>query len=146
RRREGVGRRDVPEARTALRRAGAGRHVPEPRHPSDVFRAHLQAHPRAALAADVHVRRADVSGAGQRRNRPYGGAVSEELLEGLLPCRRYYHLCVDPAARPRESLMFTNKSKMPSASDALKGRAEKMPVPATHHVLGTPLEGPFPAG
>jgi peptide-methionine (S)-S-oxide reductase len=42
--------------------------------------------------------------------------------------------------------MFTNKSKMPSASDALKGRAEKMSVPPKHHVLGTPLEGPFPAG
>jgi peptide-methionine (S)-S-oxide reductase len=42
--------------------------------------------------------------------------------------------------------MFTNKLRMPSPSDALNGRAEKMPVPPKHHVLGSPLEGPFPAG
>jgi peptide-methionine (S)-S-oxide reductase len=38
------------------------------------------------------------------------------------------------------------KTRMVSAADALKGRAEKMPVPAVHHVLkGAPLEGPFPS-
>jgi peptide-methionine (S)-S-oxide reductase len=42
--------------------------------------------------------------------------------------------------------MFTNKLKMPSPSESLEGRAEKMPVPPKHHVLGSPLEGPFPAG
>jgi peptide-methionine (S)-S-oxide reductase len=42
--------------------------------------------------------------------------------------------------------MFDKKLKMPSAAEALKGRADKMPVPPRHHVLGTPLEGPFPAG
>src|SRR5690349_21551207 len=42
--------------------------------------------------------------------------------------------------------MFANKLKLPSASEALKGRVERMPVPAKHHVLGSPLEGPFPAG
>jgi peptide-methionine (S)-S-oxide reductase len=42
--------------------------------------------------------------------------------------------------------MFDQKLKLPSAADALKGRAEKMPVPDTHHVLGSPLQGPFPAG
>ena len=26
---------------------------------------------------------------------------------------------------------------------ALAGRDEKMPIPATHHVLGTPISGPF---
>ena len=37
------------------------------------------------------------------------------------------------------------KSRMPSAAEALKGRAEKMPVPPAHHVLkGVALEGPFP--
>jgi peptide-methionine (S)-S-oxide reductase len=46
----------------------------------------------------------------------------------------------------KEAMMFGNKSKVPSPSEALKGRAEKMPVPAKHHVLGSPLEGPFPAG
>src|SRR6476659_6069203 len=42
--------------------------------------------------------------------------------------------------------MFDKKLKMPAAADALKGRAEKMPVPPRHHVLNAPLEGPFPAG
>ncbi len=32
------------------------------------------------------------------------------------------------------------------ADEALPGRSEKLPVPAQHHVLGSPLEGPFPAG
>jgi peptide-methionine (S)-S-oxide reductase len=46
----------------------------------------------------------------------------------------------------KEAMMFGNKLKVPSPSEALKGRGEKMPVPAKHHVLGSPLEGPFPAG
>src|SRR5919199_3920083 len=33
-----------------------------------------------------------------------------------------------------------------SREDALPGRAERMPVPARHDVLGTPLEPPFPEG
>jgi peptide-methionine (S)-S-oxide reductase len=41
--------------------------------------------------------------------------------------------------------MFQKKSETPTPANALKGRAEKMPVPARHHVLGSPLEGPFPA-
>jgi peptide-methionine (S)-S-oxide reductase len=40
----------------------------------------------------------------------------------------------------------TRKLKMPSASDALPGRAEKMPVPEKHFVLGTRLSPPFPEG
>src|SRR5215467_15933390 len=40
--------------------------------------------------------------------------------------------------------MFQKKSEIPTPANALKGRAEKMPVPARHHVLGSPLEGPFP--
>jgi len=35
---------------------------------------------------------------------------------------------------------------MPTAAEALPGRAEKMPVPAKHFVNGHPLEPPFPAG
>jgi peptide-methionine (S)-S-oxide reductase len=44
--------------------------------------------------------------------------------------------------------MFTNtlKLKMPSSREALPGRADRMPVPAKHFVLGTPMEPPFPAG
>jgi peptide-methionine (S)-S-oxide reductase len=37
------------------------------------------------------------------------------------------------------------KLKLPTPARALPGRAEKMPVPAKHFVLGTPLEPPFPA-
>lgn len=39
-----------------------------------------------------------------------------------------------------------NKSRIPSAAEAIPGRDEKMPVPAKHFVLGTPLEPPFPEG
>ena len=38
------------------------------------------------------------------------------------------------------------KAEMPSAADALPGRAVEMRVPAKHTVLGNPLKGPFPAG
>jgi peptide-methionine (S)-S-oxide reductase len=43
-------------------------------------------------------------------------------------------------------LFFGEKAKMIAPERALKGRAERMPVPASHDVLGTPLEGPFPEG
>jgi len=36
------------------------------------------------------------------------------------------------------------KLKMPSREDALPGRAEQMPVPARHFVLGSALAPPFP--
>jgi peptide-methionine (S)-S-oxide reductase len=36
------------------------------------------------------------------------------------------------------------KLKVPAPSQALPGRAEKIPVAAKHTVLGTPLEPPFP--
>jgi peptide-methionine (S)-S-oxide reductase len=37
-------------------------------------------------------------------------------------------------------------TRMPTAEEALEGRAEKMPVPAAHFVSGAPLEPPFPEG
>ena len=44
-------------------------------------------------------------------------------------------------------MLFTRKQVSPvDASSALPGRAEEMPVPAKHEVLGTPLKGPFPDG
>ena len=43
-------------------------------------------------------------------------------------------------------MFFDKKAKMPSAADALPGRAERMPVPPAHHVNGARLEPPFPAG
>jgi len=36
------------------------------------------------------------------------------------------------------------KTAMPTPEQALPGRQEKMPVTGPHHVLGTPLEPPFP--
>src|SRR5919197_437630 len=42
--------------------------------------------------------------------------------------------------------MLRHKTKMPTTEEALPGRAERMPVPERHYVLGTPLEPPFPEG
>ncbi len=42
--------------------------------------------------------------------------------------------------------MFSTKAKMPSAKDALPGRADAMPVPEKHFVNGNRLKGPFPDG
>jgi peptide-methionine (S)-S-oxide reductase len=41
---------------------------------------------------------------------------------------------------------MSDKLRLPTSENALKGRADRMPVPPKHHVLGVPLEGPFPAG
>jgi peptide-methionine (S)-S-oxide reductase len=43
-------------------------------------------------------------------------------------------------------LFSSAKSRMPTAEEALLGRAEEMPVPASHTVNGHPLKPPFPAG
>ena len=40
--------------------------------------------------------------------------------------------------------MFRAKLAMPTVDEAIPGRETKMPVPALHDVLGTPMEGPFP--
>jgi peptide-methionine (S)-S-oxide reductase len=40
----------------------------------------------------------------------------------------------------------SSKLRMPPPGEALPGRPTKMKVPARHHVKGTPLEPPFPAG
>ena len=42
--------------------------------------------------------------------------------------------------------MFGKPQTIPSKAEALRGRAERMPVPAAHHVNGAPLQEPFPAG
>src|SRR6187397_168229 len=44
------------------------------------------------------------------------------------------------------SFLFRNKSEQVTPEQALPGREERMPVPARHDVLGTPLESPFPDG
>jgi peptide-methionine (S)-S-oxide reductase len=44
-------------------------------------------------------------------------------------------------------MWFTRKKlEIPSAGEALPGRAEKMPVPPRHYVLNARLEPPFPEG
>ena len=43
-------------------------------------------------------------------------------------------------------LFSREKTRMVDASEALAGRDERMPVPARHEVLATPLEPPFPDG
>ena len=40
----------------------------------------------------------------------------------------------------------SHKITMPTKESALPGRAERMPVPATHHVNGRTLTPPFPTG
>src|SRR3954449_10245349 len=42
--------------------------------------------------------------------------------------------------------LFAKPSRMVSPDEALPGREERVPVPARHEVLGTPLEPPFPEG
>jgi peptide-methionine (S)-S-oxide reductase len=42
-------------------------------------------------------------------------------------------------------MFFTKQFRIPSAAEALPGRADAMPVPERHFVLNTPLQGPFKA-
>src|SRR5215208_80126 len=42
--------------------------------------------------------------------------------------------------------LFGSKTRMIAAEDALPGRADPIPVPDRHFVLGTPLKPPFPEG
>ncbi len=44
------------------------------------------------------------------------------------------------------SLFSRYKTRIPAPEDSLPGRPQRMPVPARHLVLDTPLEPPFPAG
>ncbi|HUN31672.1 MAG TPA: peptide-methionine (S)-S-oxide reductase MsrA [Trebonia sp.] len=44
------------------------------------------------------------------------------------------------------SIFGSKKPTMVSAEKALPGRDTRMPVPARHEVLGTPIEGPYPEG
>ena len=43
-------------------------------------------------------------------------------------------------------MLFSKKSEIPSAADALPGRDTPIAVPERHTVLGTPLVPPFPEG
>jgi peptide-methionine (S)-S-oxide reductase len=44
------------------------------------------------------------------------------------------------------SFLTRRKTAMPTPEDALPGREERISVPSSHFVLGTPLEPPFPEG
>ncbi|HSC83885.1 MAG TPA: peptide-methionine (S)-S-oxide reductase MsrA [Pseudomonas sp.] len=44
------------------------------------------------------------------------------------------------------SQILAHKLELPAAEQALPGRSEAMPVPASHYVNGNPLKPPFPAG
>src|SRR3954469_4145022 len=44
------------------------------------------------------------------------------------------------------TFLFKQKTDVVTPEQALPGREERMPVPARHDVLGTPLEPPFPEG
>ena len=44
------------------------------------------------------------------------------------------------------SQILAHKLELPSAEQALPGRAARMAVPAAHYVNGNPLQSPFPAG
>ena len=39
---------------------------------------------------------------------------------------------------------FADKSRIPTKDEALPGRAQRLPVPARHHVLDAPLAPPYP--
>src|SRR5574341_1079889 len=42
--------------------------------------------------------------------------------------------------------IFTQKNRLPSREEALRGRTQRVVVPTTHFVNGNRLEPPFPAG
>src|SRR4030042_1699569 len=43
-------------------------------------------------------------------------------------------------------LLRKNKTSMPTAETALKGRATPIPTAAEHDIFSRPLKGPYPAG
>lgn len=47
---------------------------------------------------------------------------------------------------PLRSQILVHQNALPTAEQALPGRASAMPVPAEHYVNGHPLQPPFPAG
>ena len=68
-----------------VRGADSRRHVSQPADPPDLLGPDVQAHPRAGVAPDLQLRREVFPGRRQRRDRPDGRRLSEELLEDLLP-------------------------------------------------------------
>lgn len=44
------------------------------------------------------------------------------------------------------SQILVNKDALPTADQALPGRAEPLPVTDTHYINGNPIKAPFPAG
>src|SRR6185436_915886 len=84
----------------------------------------------------------------RRDPRGHRGRPGAPRLARLLPAPRGRARPAQPGERLRP-LIHTramSKLRLPEKTEALPGRAEKMAVPARHHVKGTPLAGPFPEG
>src|SRR5919109_2463210 len=61
--------------------------------------------------------------------------------------RKHSPIARGTTMRPEVITMWgSTKITMPTKDSALPGRAERMPVPAKHHVHDRPLTPPFPAG
>ena len=87
-------RADARGAPGAVLGAGPGRHAAEPRDLPDLLGRDVQAHPGAAVAADLHLRDAGLPGGGQRLHRHDRRQVSEEPVEdrrGRAACHSCYH-------------------------------------------------------
>jgi len=54
-----------------------------------------------------------------------------------------FYRTASPGGLPRYNGVVFTKTRMPTAAEALPGRAEPIVVAATHRVLGTPMQPPF---
>jgi peptide-methionine (S)-S-oxide reductase len=77
-------------------------------------------------------------------------SLLREALEHLWPDRsaggRSQRRAVPRDYHRGMHFLFSKPTELVTADEALPGRDERMPVPARHEVLGTPLEPPFPEG
>jgi peptide-methionine (S)-S-oxide reductase len=116
-----------------------------PRHPTAGNATRLAWRRRAGLAVtpagQAAARRPDaVPPASPEREVP------EIRLGGGAPRA---HICVIQKQTSGENAMFDRlfrKPSMPTAADALPGRADPIPTATTHFVSGRPLKGPYPDG
>jgi peptide-methionine (S)-S-oxide reductase len=52
----------------------------------------------------------------------------------------------DSEKKGKSMFLFRKKTEMTTPAKALPGRAEALPTATLHHVIKTPLKGPYPAG
>jgi peptide-methionine (S)-S-oxide reductase len=93
--------------------------------------------PAAAIETNLNAFRRLFNITSFARPRPRAQAAHPAARRGMLEAEPT--LEVDVFLR-RKNL------ELPTAEQALPGRAAEVPVPARHAVLGTPLRGPWPAG